>query len=60
MTAYRVVIMPKAEKQLAKLPANSKATIRNWIDNQLDGCSNPRAKGDVRSLAGVKDGYRWR
>ncbi len=57
---YRIEFTKRAEKQLAKLNTKTQQLIANFVDNTLNGCSNPRALPNAKKLQGVKDGWRWR
>lgn len=48
---------PKARKQLRKLDPNVRRTILLWLDRNVDGCANPRARG--KALTGERKGS-WR
>ena len=42
---YKVVFDRRIEKDLKKLDKQTKRTLYNWIDKNLNGCINPRVKG---------------
>lgn len=54
---YRVVYSKKAKKRISKLDASVRRKIKFWIENNLEGCDNPRLHG--KALAGKYDGL-WR
>jgi len=54
---YNVEYSKQAVKFLKKLDITAKILIKEWIENNLIGCSNPFDKG--KSLTGDKKGY-WR
>ena len=54
---YNVEYSKQAVKFLKKLDRTAKILIKEWIENNLIGCSNPFYKG--KSLTGDKKGY-WR
>ena len=54
---YNVEYSKQAVKFLKKLDRTAKILIKEWIENNLIGCSNPFDKG--KSLTGDKKGY-WR
>lgn len=54
---YKVVFDRRIEKDLKKLDKQTKRTLYNWIDKNLNGCTNPRAKG--KALLHDKKGF-WR
>jgi hypothetical protein len=41
MKMYKVIIDPKAQKQLKKMDYMQAKIINKWIKNNLVGCSNP-------------------
>ena len=54
---YKVVFDRRIEKDLKKLDKQTKRTLYNWIDKNLNGCINPRVKG--KALLYDKKGF-WR
>jgi mRNA interferase RelE/StbE len=56
MTAYRVVLTPAADRQLAKLPGQAREMVAAAI---VTLASNPRPPGCVK-LAGAADLWRVR
>ena len=57
MSTWRLVISKKATKQLAKLDKPTSALIHSWLEKNINGCENPRARG--RALVGNLAGS-WR
>ena len=57
MTRYSVVYSDKAVKQLKKLDKQTRRLIFAWIDKNLEGCSDPRARG--KGLTANRSG-QWR
>lgn len=45
MKKFTVEYEEKARKKIAKLDAPVRKRIKAWIDKNLEGCENPRAKG---------------
>ncbi len=54
---YTVDYDKKAYKQLRKMDTSESEKIYDWIDENLEGCENPRAYG--KPLKGNRKGY-WR
>ena len=54
---YKVIISDKAKKQLKKLDNYTGNLIVHWLNKNLDGCDNPRAKG--KGLTANRSG-QWR
>ena len=54
---YRVVFSKSAFKQLKKLDKPTAALILGWIRKNLEGCTDPRAKG--KGLTADRSG-QWR
>ena len=52
---YNVEYSKQAVKFLKKLDRTAKVLIKEWIENNLIGCTNPFDKG--KSLTGDKKGY---
>jgi mRNA interferase RelE/StbE len=51
--AFTVQTTPRFDRQLAKLGKNAQRQIVGFLEEQLDGCANPRVfgkplKGDMR------------
>jgi len=44
-STYHVKISSKAIKQLQKLEFHAQTAIVNWLEDNLEGCTNPREKG---------------
>jgi len=57
MSQYTVMVTPKFEKSFKKLDKYTQRMIKAWIDKNLDGCENPRAKG--KGLTANRSG-QWR
>ena len=55
--SYSVKYKKSALKKLNKLDAPVRERIKIWIDNNLNGCENPRIHG--KALSGEWHGY-WR
>ncbi|MCL2826531.1 MAG: type II toxin-antitoxin system RelE/ParE family toxin [Eggerthellaceae bacterium] len=58
--AYRVVFEEKAKKQLTKLDKPQRVLLLGWIRKNLEGCSDPYAVSNSKSLVGVERGIRYR
>ena len=54
---YRVEFSPNAQKIIDKLDAKTRSRISEWIDDNLNGCENPRWQG--KPLKGNLKG-KWR
>ncbi len=57
MKNYQVCFSERAIKDLNKLDRFTKKMIVGWIEKNLEGCENPRAKG--KALVADKKG-QWR
>ena len=57
MKKYRVEIENAAQKAIRKLDVKVREKIVNWINENLEGCENPRFQGKV--LRGKLAG-KWR
>lgn len=42
---YKVIFEKSIEKDLKKLDKHSRKTLFNWIDKNLNGCTEPKIKG---------------
>lgn len=59
MKKYKVIIEPKAQKQLKKIDYIQARSINKWIEKNLMGCSNPYFSG--KPLKGnLKEYWRYR
>ena len=54
---YSVDYTKAAEKLLDKMDPHNRGIIMSWVDNKLEGCTNPRAYGS--SLSGDRS-EEWR
>ncbi len=54
---YRVELSKEALKQLKKLDKHTAALITGWLRKNLEGCTDPRAKG--KGLMANRSG-QWR
>ena len=54
---YSVEISPNAQKVIDKLDTKTRNRISKWIDDNLNGCENPRFQG--KALKGDFKG-KWR
>ncbi len=57
MKKYKVEYDPHTLKKLSKLDPSTRKKIKKWIDNNLEGCENPRLHG--KPLSGKWKGH-WR
>lgn len=57
---YRVKITKRAQKQLSKMEPKVAKLIVSFIDQELEGCENPRAIPNGKDLKGTPGGWRWR
>jgi mRNA interferase RelE/StbE len=57
--SYKLELKPKAIKSLKAIDVKSRRLIAAFLD-ELQQCDNPKEFKDVKKLAGVEDGYRWR
>ena len=57
MNKYKVIFDKRIEKDIKKPDKYAKRTLYNWIDKNLNGCTDPRIKG--KALSHDKKGY-WR
>ncbi len=55
--SYSVVFTAEAKKELKRLDKHAASLIIGWIEKNLQGCDNPRAKG--RGLSANRSG-QWR
>ncbi len=55
--SYSVVFTAEAKKELKRLDKHTASLIIGWIEKNLQGCDNPRAKG--RGLSANRSG-QWR
>lgn len=56
---YRVELSKEALKQLKKLDKHTAAMITGWLRKNLEGCTDPRAKGKGR-MANRSGQWRYR
>ncbi len=54
---YKVEFRPQALKELKKIDRTNRAMILSWIEKNLMGCENPRARG--KGLTANRSG-QWR
>lgn len=54
---YNVILTADAKKELKKLDKHTSSLIISWIEKNLQGCENPRAKG--KGLTANRSG-QWR
>lgn len=60
MSGYGVELTRRAQKQLGSIDRKAALLISRYIDQNLDGCDDPRAVPGAKKLQGVEDGWRWR
>lgn len=58
--AYSVEILPRAIKEIDKLDVKTQKLVAAYIEQTLEGCENPRAIPNSKSIKGKKNGWRWR
>ncbi len=54
---YKVELTDKAKKALKKMDKNTAKFITSWLRKNLEGCTNPRARG--KGLTANRSG-EWR
>ena len=57
---YRVVWTGTATKQLLAIPKKQRLMIAKWVQENLDGCADPKAVPGAKRLKGTAAGWRWR
>lgn len=55
--SYKVKSTPEFSKEFKKLDRNTQRVIKAWIEKNLQGCKNPRARG--KALTANRAG-QWR
>ncbi|MGI6075240.1 MAG: type II toxin-antitoxin system RelE family toxin [Pyramidobacter sp.] len=56
---YRVVFTKQFEKKFEKLDKQAQRLIKNWLENNLINCADPRAHGKALT-ANLKGYWRYR
>ncbi|MGB4778273.1 type II toxin-antitoxin system RelE family toxin [Microbacterium sp.] len=56
---WRLLYSARADKQLAKLDTGVRRVIVAWLNKNIDGCADPRAKGKGLT-AGLSGKWRYR
>ena len=54
---YKLIFSKRAQKQLYKLDRDTFNIITNWLNKNINGCEDPRAKG--KALTANRSG-EWR
>ena len=49
-----------ALKGVVKIPKKQRLMVLSWINENLNGCANPRAVRGGKQLQGSVSGWRWR
>ena len=57
---YRVVFTNQTKNGLSKLDKRTQRIIAAFIQENLEGSSNPVSLPSCKKLQGVDDGWRWR
>ncbi len=57
---FRVEWSKAAAKQLVKIPKKERLIIMAWVQENLDGCEDPRRASNGKQLQGTDSGWRWR
>jgi mRNA interferase RelE/StbE len=60
VTAHRVVVKRRAQKEIANLEPKTRKLVLRWIEANLEGSENPREVPGSKKLQGVRGGWRWR
>lgn len=58
--SYQVEWSRAAAKQLLDVPKKQRLMILKWVEDNLVGCSNPKAVPGVKQLQGTAHGWRYR
>ena len=53
---YKVEFRPRALKELKKIDRTNRAMIISWMEKNLEGCEDPRARG--KGLTANRSGQR--
>lgn len=57
---YSAVIEKKVAKDLRKIEPKQREIILSWIENVLDGCTDPYEISGALKLEGIENGVRYR
>ena len=58
--SFRVTWKKKAVKELLSIQKKQRLMIVKWIQNNLEGCENPKAIPGSKAIQGTKNGWRYR
>lgn len=58
--SYNVIWTKRATKELLSIPKKQRLMIAKWVQNNLQGCSNPKAIPDSNPIQGSQQGWRYR
>ncbi|WP_172135912.1 type II toxin-antitoxin system RelE/ParE family toxin [Adlercreutzia sp. ZJ473] len=58
--SYRVVWTKRASKELLAIPKKQRLMIATWVQDNLEGCANPKAIPNSKAIQGSVQGWRYR
>ena len=58
--SYDVEWSRAATKQLLSIEKKQRLMILKWVEENLEGCENPKAVSGSKALKGTQNGWRYR
>ncbi|MEG0147433.1 MAG: type II toxin-antitoxin system RelE/ParE family toxin [Raoultibacter sp.] len=57
---WHVTWSSKAAKQLLSIEKKQRLLIASWVEDNLEGCENPKAIAGSKQIQGTQQGWRYR
>lgn len=58
--SWHVIWSKKATKQLLSIEGKQRLLIASWVNDNLEGCANPKAILGAKQIQGIRNGWRYR
>lgn len=58
--SFNVVWTKRAARELLSVPKKQRLMIAKWVQDNLQGCANPKAIPGSKAIQGSQQGWRYR
>lgn len=58
--SWRVIWSKRATKQLLSIEGKQRLLIASWVNENLEGCANPKTISGAKQIQGTRHGWRYR
>lgn len=58
--SWHVIWSKKATKQLLSIEKRQRLLVASWVNENLEGCANPKSVPGAKQIQGTRNGWRYR